>query len=462
MNRPSPPPARPRAVFTTGSPMRHVVVMAATGMVGLVAIFVVDLLSLLYISWLGDVNVTAGVGYATTALFFSTSTNIGMMIAVSATVSRALGASEPEKARRLAASGCLLATLLGAAVGAALMAGLGPLLTALGARGEAHDVAHRFLMICMPSNALMALGMSLGGVLRAVGDARRGMLVTLAGALSTAVIDPLLIFGVGLGPDGAAWAIVISRVVFCVVGWRGATRVHHMLARPTAREALADAGPIGHVAVPAILTNVATPVAFGFMMAVMSRFGDQAVAAAAITARLAPVAFGAVFALSGAIGPILGQNLGARLMDRVRQTLTSGLIFTLACVLTAWLVLALARDFIVLAFAASGETAELVRFYCLVVAGAWIAHGSLYVANAAFNNLGAPLLATGFNWGKATLGTIPFALAGAWFGGAKGAMLGEAAGGALFGVAAIFTAYGLVARLRRRAEEHETALRRGA
>ena len=40
-------------------------------------------------------------------------------------------------------------------------------------------------------------------------------------------------------------------------------------------------------------------------------------------------------------------------------------------------------------------------------------HGALYVANSAFNNLGFPLLATAFNWGKATLGTIPFAMAGA-------------------------------------------------
>ncbi len=48
--------------FVTGSTMRHVVVMTATGAVGLIAIFVVDFLSLLYISWLGDPRLTAAVG----------------------------------------------------------------------------------------------------------------------------------------------------------------------------------------------------------------------------------------------------------------------------------------------------------------------------------------------------------------------------------------------------------------
>jgi hypothetical protein len=41
----------PRAVFTEGSTMRHVIVMTAATSVGLMAIFVVDLLSLLYVSW---------------------------------------------------------------------------------------------------------------------------------------------------------------------------------------------------------------------------------------------------------------------------------------------------------------------------------------------------------------------------------------------------------------------------
>ena len=94
--------------------MRHVAVMSATGAIGLMAIFVVDLLSLLYISWLGDVNVTAGVGFATTVLFLSTSINIGMMIAVSARrVARARrrrdGPGAPARGIRMHASRLLLA-----------------------------------------------------------------------------------------------------------------------------------------------------------------------------------------------------------------------------------------------------------------------------------------------------------------------------------------------------------------
>jgi putative MATE family efflux protein len=426
--------------------MRHVAIMSASGAIGLTAIFAVDLLSLLYVSWLGHVEVTAGVGYATTVFFMSTSVNIGMMIAVSAVVSRALGAGDHAYATRLASSSVAHMTVLAGLVAAGMVALLGPVLTLLGAEGEAHTVAHRFLMISMPSNLLMGLGMAYSGVIRAVGDAKRSMFVTLSGGLATAVIDPLLIFGAGLGADGAAWAIVISRLVFCAVGYHGAVRVHRLVAAPKLTAALEDSREIYAVGLPAVLTNIATPVAYGFMTSVISPFGADAVAGNAIITRLAPVAFCIVFALSGAIGPIFGQNLGARLADRVRRTLTDGLIFSLGCVLVAWAVLWLTQDLVVRAFDASGGAADLVRLFCTVLAGSWVFHGALFVANAAFNNLGFPLLATAFNWGKATLGTIPFALVGARWG-AEGALLGQALGALFFGVAGVLVAYRRVAVL---------------
>jgi len=55
------------------------------------------------------------------------------------------------------------------------------LLRLMGAQGQALDVASDFLLITLPANTPMALGMALSGVLRSVGDARRSMYVTLWG-----------------------------------------------------------------------------------------------------------------------------------------------------------------------------------------------------------------------------------------------------------------------------------------
>ena len=79
--------------FVVGSTMRHVLVMTGTGAAGLVAIFIVDLVSLLYISWLNDPSLTAGVGLATVVMFFTISINVGLMIPSSWPRSRPSSAS---------------------------------------------------------------------------------------------------------------------------------------------------------------------------------------------------------------------------------------------------------------------------------------------------------------------------------------------------------------------------------
>ncbi len=64
------PPSRGPAVFVSGSIMRHVIVMTGTGLIGLIALFVVDFLNLFYIARLGDPVLSAAVGYCGAILFF--------------------------------------------------------------------------------------------------------------------------------------------------------------------------------------------------------------------------------------------------------------------------------------------------------------------------------------------------------------------------------------------------------
>lgn len=439
-----------QARFVQGSTMRHVVEMTVTGAIGLMAIFLVDFLSLFYVSRLNNDEMTAGVGYATTVLFAAISINIGSMIAGSALVSRAIGAGDAEVSRRLSTSVLIFANLVGLLVGALLLLFLPAILDLLGAKGLPRDVAWRYLAITLPANLLMATGMMLSGLLRAVGDARRAMQVTLFGGMVTAVADPLLIFGAGLGTDGAAWATVISRIVFTLVGLRGVVGVHRMLAAPQLKSLWKDAHGFFHIAVPAVLTNLATPIGGILYLRILAPFGAEAIAANAILDRLVPVAFGAVFALSGSVGPILGQNLGARRFDRLRMAMRDAYVFCGLYTLGAWLLLILLRNQIPLGFGVEGATARYVAFFCMVGGLAWVFIGLVLVSNAAFNNLGFPLYSTVFNWGRATLGTVPLAWLGAQHYGVEGAITGLIGGAAAFGLAATWTVFRAIGRIEQR------------
>jgi putative MATE family efflux protein len=444
---PNPPQ---RAIFLTGSTLRHTINMTATGAVGLFALFIVDLLNIIYIGFLHDPRLTAAVGFASTAYFLLTSVGIGMSIAGTSLVSRALGRGEREKAHHIAGS-FLAHSAIAGAVTAVLMALCASwFLELLGAKGETADMARVFLLISLPSVPIQMMGMSLSGLLRAVGDARRSMEVTIIGGVATALLDPLFLFVFEWGIDGVAVAANIARCMWTILAFYYCIKVHNMIVRPVWKDIRRDARAIWAIALPAVLTNIATPVANSYVTAKVSPFGDAAVAGLVMITRLVPVIFGALFALSGSIGPILGQNFGAGAIDRVRSGFSNAIFVTAVYVLCVWALMVVFETPILTALGAQGQAAELVRFFISFIALSWFFHGVLFVANASFNTLGYPLLSTAFNWGKATLGTMPFVAWGAASYGAKGALAGQAIGAFIFGIAGIIAGYYVIGRLHKK------------
>lgn len=432
------------AKFLTGPTMRHVLVMTGLASIGMIALFIVDVLNLFYISLLGEQKLVAAIGYAGTIVFFSFSIAIGLNIAASALVARALGRGSHGEAAEMGGAATIIVAAVTTAIAVAAWPFLRPLTAMLGATGATLDIATSYLRIVIPSVPVLSVGVSFSGILRGAGDARRAMFVMLAGAVATAILDLFLIFGFNLGITGAAIANVLSRFALLALGFHGVVIIHRLVSIPDRKRLFAALVPFAAIGGAAVLTQLATPAASAFVTARMADFGDAAVAGWTVVGRLVPIAFSALFALSGTVGPILGQNFGAGRFDRVRQALRDALIVSTVYVATVWLLLALFRNQISGLFSAHGEAHQLILFFCLIAAGSFLFNGPLFVSNAAFNNLGYPVLATLFNWGRATIGVLPFIWYGARWYGPEGYW---AAGGVVFGVAAIIVCFRLINRL---------------
>jgi len=438
--------------FVTGSTLKHVLNMTAAGSIGLIAIFAVDLLNLFYISLLGQKELTAALGYAGTLLFFLLSLGIGLSIAVSALASRVLGKGDREQAKRLAGASLIWMVSSMTLCAALAYPFLDPLLRLLGATGVTADLALGFSRIVLPSAPILAAGMCLGALLRALGDGRRSMYVTLGAGAATALLDPLLIFVFGLGLDGAAIATVLARFVMVGIGLHGLVRVHQLFAWPDVATLRETFKPFFAIGLPSVLTQIATPVGNSFVTAAIAPFGDSAIAGWAVVIRIIPVSFAVLFALSASVGPIIGQNVGAGRYDRLQSTLRDSLKVVVIYVLAVWLLLALCSTLIADVFGATGQGREVIIFFCVFVAGSYVFNGAVFVANAAFNNLGFALYSTALNWSRATLGVVPFIWIGAHYGGLKGLLAGYGLGVVLFGVIGVWGCFKVLAQLEREAQ----------
>jgi len=440
-----------QAKLTQGSTFKHVVYMSATGALGLMCMFLVDLVDMLFLSMLDEKEAVAAVGFASTIMFFTISLSIAVSISATALVSRAIGEGQIELAKRRAVNVLVFGTLFSLVVVWLLWPNIAFILSYIGATGRTLELSTEYLQILIIGMPAIMIGMIGSGIMRALGDARRAMYATLIGGLINAVLDPIFIFALDMGVQGAAIASLIARFSMVAVSYYGVVHVHKMLGRFDLMDFIKDVKPMCVIAVPAMLTNLSSPLANAIVMEHASSFGDDAVAAVAIIGRIIPGIFGGVFALSGAVGPMLGQNYGAGRFDRMHSTISSAVIYAFGYCLLLCIILFQLQDWLVATFNATQASADIIRFFATFVSFSFFFQSLLFIAIAVFNNLGKPLNSTLLNFGRATLGTWPLITFFALFMGAQGILFGQAIGSVIFGCLGFYMAKNYIKGLEQKA-----------
>ncbi|MEP5089697.1 MAG: MATE family efflux transporter, partial [Paracoccaceae bacterium] len=199
--------------FLTGSTMGHVARMTATGALGITFVFLVYAANLFWISKLGDPRFVAAIGFAFAIQFFSVSSGVGLLIAATVLVSRTIGQGDPAKARRQAGSACAFGLTTQFCMAGMIILFRYEILDLAGAKGETLHLSARYLVLTLPSLSFMVIGLVASGVLRADGDGKRAMYVTLVSGAIAIFADPFFIVWLGLGLDGAAISQNIFRIV---------------------------------------------------------------------------------------------------------------------------------------------------------------------------------------------------------------------------------------------------------
>jgi putative MATE family efflux protein len=440
-----------QAKFTQGSICRHINVMTLSGTIGLVAMFLVDLADMYFLSLLGQVEINAAIGYAGSILFFTLSLGIGLSIGCSALVAQVVGKGDKESARRQITHILLAIVAITIPTVTVLLLCMDRILEWLGASDTAKDLAIAYMGIILPSMPVMAVAMAFSGVLRALGEAKNAMHLSLIAAAVNAVLDPIFIFVLDWEIRGAAVATVCARFAMAGFGLWLVLHHHQLVGKVQMAKLAGDIKRYFAIAFPAVLTNLSTPIGLAYVTYVMAGFGDEAVAGQAIVGRLQPVAFAGLFALSGAIGPIAAQNLGAQQFPRIFETLHKSLVFVLAYCAVACSLLLIAAPWLISAFKVSGLTADMVRWFCYGFSLIFVFNGITFVTNALFNNLHAAHYATQFNFGKATIGTVPFAYFGGVWGGPLGVFWGTLIGAGLIAALGVWVCELHIRKLQKKA-----------
>ena len=427
----------PRARFVSGPMGPHVLEMVLTGWASMLAVFAVEFLSLLYLGTLKDEAVLGAVGFGSMTQFTIISVCIGVTVGGTALVSRALGAGDAPRARALAGASLVLMAAAALVSGALFLDVIGPYTAAIDLAEDVRAHLLSYVLITTPFAVVMGVGMMLSNLLRAAGRGRQSMWVLLAGTATVAALDPLVIFVLDGGMEGVAWAGGVGRLVTVALGAWLVFGKHRLVAWPAGAALRAHLAAIGRIALPAALTTLATPAAVIFTLSTYAGFGSSVMAGATVVDRVLQLAYALFFVLPGAIGPILGQNLGAGQWDRVQETARLTARWSLMYGFGVAVVLAVLAPWMPDLFQVSGPGRDLIVFFCCYGSFAWALNSLYFVAIAVFNNLGYAAYSTAIGWLRATVGTLPFVWLGAHYGGPEGVLAGQTAGFALFSLIAM-------------------------
>ena len=230
-----------------------------------------------------------------------------------------LGAGDGAGAGRIAAAAGSSAMVLGVAATALLVVAARPLVMALGAGPELVADSVEYLRIrafALPAVLLITAG---HGVFRGAQDTRTPFLVAIWLNAVNLVLDPLLIFGAGMGVAGAAWATLVAQ-------WLGAAgfalafrRRRRVMGLHLARPEWVDVRSLATAARSLIARTAALLVMFTATTAVAARLGAVQVAAHQIALQLFFFLSLALDAVAIAAQAMLGLAKGTRDQLEIRH-----------------------------------------------------------------------------------------------------------------------------------------------
>lgn len=378
--------------------------MAST--IGILSIFIVDFVDMYFLSILWESELIAAVWFAWIILFLLVSVWIALMITMWSLVSRTLWEWNKLKAKTTAMNILYFSFFISIPLVLLSYVFASDLLQFIWAKGQTLEYALSYFKIILISLPFMLIWMAATGILRWVWDAKFGMMPTLVAGWVNLVLDPIFIFWFWWWIEWAAIATAISRVAMFFVAFYGAIK-HQFIIFCNCFKLKDDIKIILAIFIPAMLTNVATPIWTWYIMKSISEYGDDVVAAMAVMWRLTPILFVYIFWMSWAIGSIIWQNYWAKNYVRVYEVIKKSILISLYYIVWAIIVLILSHNLIISTFNIHWDWIELFKFYTYFLSIFFIFNAILFIWNAAFNVIGKAYLSTITNILKSVILLIP-------------------------------------------------------
>lgn len=352
-------------------------------------------------------------GLAITFPIMNLSAAFGTLVGAGAAalISILLGQRNYEVANKVLGNVMTLNTIIGVLFTIVTLSLLDPILEFFGASENTLPYARDYMRINLLGNAITHLYFGLNAVLRSSGHPKRAMAATILTVALNAALDPIFIFGLDMGVQGAAIATVLAQTVSLI--WllsifANKKEVLHFRKgvfswdSRIARESLS-------IGLAPFLMNVASCFVVLLINQRLKTYGgDLAIGAYGIVNRISFIFLMVVMGLNQGMQPIAGYNYGAGQFSRVMEVLRTTIFWASAVTIVGFLLGMLCPSTLVSAFTSDAELKEIASRGLRLMIIAFPVVGFQVVVSNFFQSLGMANKAIFMSLSRQLLFLIPF------------------------------------------------------
>lgn len=356
-----------------GDPRKSLIAMVVPIAIGMIVQSLNNFVDAIWVSGLGTAALAA-TGVVFPFFFILIGIGNGLGVGASQAIARRIGVGDKEGASRVAAQVLVMGVIVGFVITAVFALFPEQIFSAAGA-GDYIDETLAYgipIMVCSP---IYMLSFIFSALLRSEGDARKSMTIQIAGVVVHLVMDPVLIFGLGLGLEGAAIASALSALMAAGIAVRYYRRgdMYVTLSFRGFRFDRELDRDIMRVGLPASLEMILISISTLFMNLIIESV-DPVNGVAIYTTGWRILDLLMVFAVSfgSALVPISAAAYGQRSYERIKAVYVYALKYGIALMVTIAIVAIVAAPVLVHMFTYTGsaealaeEMTRFVRIGCL-------------------------------------------------------------------------------------------------
>lgn len=382
--------------FTVGSIRRAVLLLSIPMMLEMAMESVFALVDLYFVGHLhNSSHAIQTVGLTESVLTIIYSLAVGLSMAATAVVARRIGEKDPEAAAKAGIQAVIIAFAINIIISIAGFIYAGDILLLMGASAETAVQGTPFIKIMMGGSIIIVLLFLINGIFRGAGNAAIAMKSLWIANMMNIILCPLLINGLGpipaFGLTGAAIATTIGRgtgvfyQIYQLSNGKNRLKVHLSYFIPQWEQIKA----LLKVAAPGIFQFVIASCSWIFLaQLVATTGGDHGSAGYQTALRLMMFFMLPAWGMSNAAATLVGQNLGAKQIERAQQSVMKTAKYVAIYMGTVMVITFIAGRYFISFFTNDIQIQEVATRALSIISIGYILYGMGMVLINAFNGAG--------------------------------------------------------------------------